>query len=148
MPKTKVKGLRNLERKLKNLQAVASPDVLQNALLAAAQPIRNDAQERAPVLTTNLRRSIATEPFEKTSQRVSVLVGTDEKYAAIHEYGGEIVPRNGRYLTFKIAGEWVRTTRVVIPARPYLRPAYDAQREEAVRIFRLAVADQVRQAAK
>lgn len=148
MTKSRVRGLDKLERKLLKLKAVASPDVLQRALLAAAQPIRNEAQVRAPVKTTNLRRSIATEPFEKTTKRVSVLVGTDEKYAAIHEYGGEIVPRNARALAFQIAGEWIVTQRVTILARPYLRPAYDAQRDEAVRIFRLAVADQVREAAK
>ena len=79
---------------------------------------------------------------------MSVLVGTDLEYAAIHEYGGEIVPRNARALVFEIDGEVIVTQRVTIQARPYLRPAYDAQRDEAVRIFRLAVGDQVREAAK
>lgn len=125
MTKTKVRGLRNLERKLRNLQAVALPEVLQNALLAAAQPIRNDAQIRAPVDTTTLRKSIHAEPFERTERRVSVLVGTDVEYAIHQEFGTENME-----------------------AQPYLRPAYDTQQQEAVRIFRLAVADQVRQAAK
>jgi HK97 gp10 family phage protein len=146
--KSRVGNLDKLERKLMQLKAVASADVLERALLAAAQPIRNDAQVRAPVRTSTLRRSIHVETFEKSEQRVSVLIGTDLEYAAIHEYGGDIVPRNARALVFEIDGEVIVTQRVTIPARPYLRPAYDAQRDEAVRIFRLAVADQVREAAK
>lgn len=76
-----------------------------------------------------------------------MLVGTDVEYARIHEFGGDIVPRNARALAFQIGGEWIITQRVTMPARPYLRPAYDAQRDEAVRIFRKAVADQVRKVA-
>lgn len=43
------------------------------------------------------------------------------RYALIHETGGVIVPRRAPYLTFQIDGRWVRTTRVVIPARHYVR---------------------------
>lgn len=145
---TKVRNLDRLDRKIKDLKALASPDMLERALHAAGQPIRNDAQVRAPVKTGTLRRSIHSETAEKTDKRVSVLVGTDLEYAAIHEFGGEIRPRNARALVFEIDGEVVVTQRVTMPARPYLRPAYDAQRDEAVRIFRKGVADQVRQVAR
>lgn len=144
---TKVRNLDRLDRKIKDLKALASPDMLERALLTAAQPIRNDAQVRAPAKSSTLRKSIHAEPFEKTAKRVSVLVGTDVEYARIHEFGGDIVPRNARALAFQIGGEWIITQRVTMPARPYLRPAYDAQRDEAVRIFRKAVADQVRKVA-
>lgn len=43
------------------------------------------------------------------------------RYAAIHEFGGTIVPRRAPYLHFRVDGRWVKTTRVVLPARYYVR---------------------------
>ena len=51
---------------------------------------------------------------------------TDVRYALIHELGGVIVPRNASRLVFEVGGETVSASRVRIPARPYLRPAADA----------------------
>ena len=44
-------------------------------------------------------------------------------YAAIHEHGGIILPKRGRYLKFRVNGEWRQVTRVVMPERPYVRPS-------------------------
>lgn len=44
-------------------------------------------------------------------------------YAAIHEHGGTILPKRGRYLKFRVNGEWRQVTRVVMPERPYVRPS-------------------------
>ncbi len=44
-------------------------------------------------------------------------------YAAIHEFGGTIVPRSKNYLKFQINGRWVMTKKVVMPKRPYLSRA-------------------------
>ena len=52
-------------------------------------------------------------------------VGTDVEYARIHEFGGVIRPRRASHLVFQIDGQWVRTTQVNMPARPYMRPAAD-----------------------
>lgn len=52
-------------------------------------------------------------------------------YAAIHEHGGTILPKRGRYLKFKVNGEWRQVTRVVMPERPYVRPSL----KEAARAF-------------
>jgi phage gpG-like protein len=46
-------------------------------------------------------------------------------YAGIHEYGGVIKPKKGKYLKFKINGGWVSVKQVVIPKRPMLRPAIE-----------------------
>ena len=50
----------------------------------------------------------------------------DVRYALIHELGGRIVPVRGRFLKFRVEGNFVSVTSVNIPARPYLRPAADA----------------------
>jgi len=50
-------------------------------------------------------------------------VGTNLVYAAIHEFGGTIKPKNGQYLKFEINGKTIFAKQVTIPARPYLKPA-------------------------
>ena len=60
------------------------------------------------------------------------LVGTSGViYAAIHEFGGVITPKRAKYLSWiGKGGERVFAKRVKMPARPYLRPAFDENKEE------------------
>ena len=51
------------------------------------------------------------------------VVAPHRVYARIHEFGGTIVPRRAKYLTFRVDGRLVRTKKVTIPARPYMKPA-------------------------
>ncbi|WP_052494009.1 phage virion morphogenesis protein [Nitrosospira sp. NpAV] len=47
--------------------------------------------------------------------------GVNRIYAAIHQFGGVIKPRNASSLRFKLAnGAFVTTKSVTIPARPFL----------------------------
>ena len=46
--------------------------------------------------------------------------GSNQVYAAIHQFGGTITPKNGEYLKFKIGNRYVSAKRVDIPARPFL----------------------------
>jgi len=48
-----------------------------------------------------------------------VTVGTDRIYAAIHQLGGVIRPKNARALAFQVGGHLVFAQKVTIPARPY-----------------------------
>jgi len=63
----------------------------------------------------HLRDSITHEADGET-----VRVGTNVVYAAIHQFGGEITPKRGSHLVFKVGDGFVRVSRVEIPARPYL----------------------------
>lgn len=72
--------------------------------------------------TGTLAKSIT---YRLTSDK-SVEVGTNVTYAAIHEFGGTIVPVNASALHFKIADQWITTKKVTMPARPYLYPAITA----------------------
>lgn len=141
---TRVRNLDRLDRKLSRLSKLASADVLERALHAGAQEILNSAKDKAPYKTGTLRRSLHSETNEKSGARVSVLAGTDLEYAAMQEFGGTVVPTKGRFLVFEIDGKKVFARKVTIPAHPYLRPAFDEQKGEAVKVFRLAVGDQVR----
>ncbi|EHJ46339.1 phage virion morphogenesis protein [Solidesulfovibrio carbinoliphilus subsp. oakridgensis] len=59
---------------------------------------------------------------EATANRVEVgPSGPSLKYAAIHQFGGEIRPKSAKALFFRGAdGKAVQVKRVRIPARPYL----------------------------
>ncbi|EQA07874.1 phage virion morphogenesis protein [Glaesserella parasuis] len=63
----------------------------------------------------NLKGSI-----QQVSDNDKAIVGTNEAYAAIHQFGGVITPKKGKYLVFKIGDRWVMTDKVEIPARPFL----------------------------
>lgn len=47
-------------------------------------------------------------------------------YARVQEEGAVILARRAKYLKFRVAGRWVQVRRVVVPARPFLRPGGEA----------------------
>lgn len=49
-----------------------------------------------------------------------VMVGSSKVYAAIHQFGGRIVPKTAKGLRFRLASGVVFAHAVTIPARPYL----------------------------
>lgn len=62
-----------------------------------------------------LKGSIA---YEATPSLVAV--GTGKVQAAIHQFGGEIVPKKAKALVFDVGGETVFTKKVTMPARPFI----------------------------
>lgn len=64
--------------------------------------------------TGRLANSFTSRPTER-----GFVVGTNVSYAATHQYGATIVPKNRKELRFKGRGKgWIFAKRVVIPARP------------------------------
>jgi HK97 gp10 family phage protein len=156
-----VTGGAELVRNLERLSANTRGEVLENAVVAGALLVVNAAKEKAPYLTGNLRRSIhvgghATEdmgnasksdltelrtksgrPYRKkryigstgtdiggnrrSAHSAEVLVGTNVEYAAAQEYG---------------------TSRGV-PAHPYLRPAFDENRDKVADEIKAAIRAQL-----
>jgi phage virion morphogenesis protein len=50
----------------------------------------------------------------------SVEVGSNKVYAAIHQFGGTIRPKDARAPVFELGGRTIHAKSVRIPARPYL----------------------------
>ena len=120
MIKITVTGDDKLSAQLRQLIGDLRGAAVEKALVAGALVIMNDAKRRAPVDTGNLRRSIhvgghkgpETPSSGRDLGRVdyqTVQVGTNVEYAKYQEHG-----------TSKMS------------ARPFLRPALDSNREEAV----------------
>ncbi len=64
------------------------------------------------------------------TRRNQVEIGSNKVYAAIHQFGGVIRPKNARALMFRIGGHVVHARQVNIPPRPYL--GFGPADEEAV----------------
>lgn len=63
----------------------------------------------------------------------SVLVGSRGViYAAVHEFGATIRPKRAKVLHWMEGDEHVFAKQVVIPPRPYLRPAIDENKQEVL----------------
>jgi phage virion morphogenesis protein len=72
----------------------------------------------------------------------SVMVGTNLIYAAIHQFGGTIRPRRGKYLRFRSGGRYAQKQSVTLPARPFL--GINASDEKAIaKIIDRAIAGRV-----
>ena len=57
-------------------------------------------------------------------------------YTMIHEYGGHIYPKRAKMLHWYADGQEHWAKHVYIPARPYIRPAFEDHQEEIMEIMR------------
>lgn len=123
--KDTITGTRELDAKLKRLDAAITSQALANATLAGALVIERSAKEKVHVITGNLRRSIHSAIETSTPTSATALVGTNVEYAPYEEYG----------------------TRYRGP-HPYLRPALDEKRVEAQGVIAAAFKELIMQAAR
>ncbi|WP_417436578.1 phage virion morphogenesis protein [Hoeflea sp.] len=77
-----------------------------------------------------LRDSINSRPGND-----EVLVGTNVIYAAIHQFGGTILPKAGTHLWFRIGGALIRAAKVTLPARAFLGISSDDEAMIAETVF-------------
>lgn len=127
-------------------KALSGPSLLL-ALEAGANVVGTEAKIKVPARTANLRRSIHVEGQTDAGGRVSAQVGTNVSYGPYVEFGTGIfgtgpgasrkpiiiVPKFKRALFWPGAAHPVM--RVVIQGmkpRPYLRPAFDEKKDEAL----------------
>ncbi|MBV6650721.1 MAG: phage virion morphogenesis protein [Hoeflea sp.] len=77
-----------------------------------------------------LRDSINSRPGND-----EVLVGTNVIYAAIHQFGGTILPKAATHLWFRIGGALIKASKVTLPARPFLGISSDDEAMIAETVF-------------
>ena len=121
-----------LENNVQALMNNISGDDLMKACVAGGLVIKQNAMINASrgrpglaIDSGDLTNSIMVEKDKKTATSASVNVGPSMIYAAIHEFGGVIKAKAARALHFVVDGQHRVAKEVVIPARPYLRPAVD-----------------------
>lgn len=109
-----MEGMEEVLRTFRQLEGAAQADTLADGAEFAAEPMRRAASNRAPRRSGELSRGIMKEIAEKRMGRASVDVGphADEFYGRFIEKG------------------WLN-----VPPRPFLRPAFDKEKETVVRWF-------------
>lgn len=136
--KVKVVGVNKLSKNLRKLIHAANPKQREQALLAGLLPIQNDAKSRAPKKTGTYARSIHSE-VESNGDTSEGRTGTNDVRAKMREFGtaglpgGVLKPKNAPYLVFEVDGQVVRAKEVKQEEQPHFRPAYDSQKNKAIR---------------
>ena len=122
MPTNQVKiiGAAELTAKFAQLNKVTQVAHLKTAVLAGLLPIQNEAIDQCPVLEGNLVRSIHSEIVTEQDGYAEGFTGTDVEYARRIEFGfDDMTDSLGRTYHQK--------------PQPYMRPAYDTKRPEAIK---------------
>jgi hypothetical protein len=98
----------------------------------------NPASGTLAVRSGTLRRAVGTRVTvsgKKIRAQVGVWGYPAGFYGRVHETGPHfIVPKSKPFLQFYDRGRWWRAKLVMLPGRPWLRPAMRAKRKEALQI--------------
>lgn len=88
------------------------------------------------LVQSRLLRNSVTKRFS----REGVEVGTNIKYARIHQKGGTIRAKKAKFLRFKVGSRWAMKKSVKIPARPFIGISTD-DKQEIMRLFRETISE-------
>ena len=160
----KVEGLTELRDLLqRKLPEHIQTKALQSGLTKAAQPILQEARSLAPVKTGLLRRAIysfrsRTSTKQKAVRLISVRAGKkqgnrDAYYWKWVEFGRGVVEA-GRKRGSASRGErtsvlgtpakgWFGKTVKAAPAQPFMRPAFEAKKVEALERFKAVMVSEI-----
>jgi len=152
-----LKGMKELMNALDQLPTVSmQKGAIRNALKDAGSPVVSDAKTNVPVDSGHLRDSIKVSQSLKKSQRkgrydrssVTVYVGSSSPLAHLIEFGTtQRVLREPRIVT--IGGRTVRITHTgQLSPRPFLRQAWDSNKEAVLKRLGDAIWQQIAKAAR
>ena len=136
----KITGLSATKEMLKS-QREDIQEIIRAAMAEGALAIEGEAKRRCPVDTGRLRGSITTAATIEDDEKVVARVGTNVEYAAAVEYGTGVFAENGNGRETpwvwkgdgKKHGGWHTTSGYA--AKPFLRPAYEARKLDAMKII-------------
>lgn len=144
----KINGLKELNRELKALPEDMRNKALNGAVGAATRVLRDEAIQNAPVDSGNLKSAIfsgiapKSKRFSKWVSMYRVGIRKRGKITPLSQ-GGKKRSNLAYYAKFIEEGGFFRGGRVPRPAQPFMRPAFDSKKEEAVRTFRTVLGKRV-----
>ena len=146
-------GVAQLARELDQFPQVLAKKYLARATYTAAAVIEADAIARAPVRTGELKAHIAI--FKRTSSPTSADYRIGVRGIKLNRAGKRLASALRRALGVRrinIAGDYyywrfLEFGTSKMAARPFLRPAFEAQKANAVEVFKTILADGVQAAA-
>ena len=140
-------GFKELAEALKKLGARAAKNALRRAVSAGAAEVRNQARANAPVDSGTLKRSIAIK--REKDQRGGPLAATYTvfvKQAKNGSVGQKNVKANGKFDAYYARFVEFGTSKV--PAQPFLEPAFQTTKSEAVKIIGETIDEGIQKAAR
>lgn len=134
----KLEGFKELARELRDMPEKIGRNVLRAAVNAGATAVRREVQTRAPVDTGRLRRSIYQRQVREQSnlQRQVFHVGVRSGVRR-NEDGSKDRSRDAWYWRF------IEFGTVKLPARPFLRPAFESRQTEAIEAMRRRLKERI-----
>lgn len=149
----RVDGLAELGEALKQFPEKLGQKYLRKATFAAANVIKEDAIARAPVRSGQLQEHIAVfrRPDDPSTAHYAIGVRGIKLNRKLKKIASKLRKIAGvKHLD--IAGDvyywrFLEFGTSKMAARPFMRPAFEAQKENALEVFRVALADGVQAAA-
>lgn len=126
----KVDGLRELGERMKGLKEDVNTRIARAATAAGAVVIRNAAQQKVPVDTGNLKKNIIVKRLPKGESSL-----TSEHIVTVRQ-GKLTKKQKDKGLQDAYYGKFVEYGTAKMPARPYMRPAFDQNKEKAVQAIK------------
>lgn len=157
-----VKGLRELDAALAEFSKSTARSIVRRALLKAAQPMADEAKRLAPVAAVDggqLRNSIkvttAKPPGHKSKAAFSAAMKAGatgaQAGAAQRAYNRENPGAFAEVFVApdKLAQAWPQEVGTVNhPPQPYMRPAFEAKKDEAIEILATEIKAEIGKAAE
>lgn len=146
-------GFSQLEAKLNRLPAAVSKKVMRSALMAALGPMLKTAKALAPVprIAANLGRRALITRKNNFRAEAAITVRVKDRTKKDKDTGERTVAKKGAWFwhlfEFGTGPRRVKKTKRAvgrIKAQPFMRPAYDQHKTEAVEIFRRELAKRIK----
>ena len=161
MAKFKVEGLRELERALAELPKATAKNTLKRTLKLAAQPIADEAQRLAPENFGTLKRSIVVttkkppnhDPGKKAFSKAKRAGASNAEAAGALRAARRVAPG---VFAEAFVGVLQKVRQAIPqefgtdkhPAQPFMRPAWDSKKMDALDIIKSELGNQITKAAE
>ena len=124
-----ITGLKELQKALAELPQGIARNVLRGAVNAGATVIKTEAKARAPALTGVLKRALYQKQIREKSNLLlqTFFVGVRQGKSSKKTKKGVIDAFYARFVEFGTSK---------MPARPFMRPAFESKKEAAVQAIK------------
>lgn len=131
MANVEVKGLRELMLALEKLPQEVQKKPVQQALRAAAKPMRDDAMSRVPRETGTVQKNIVV-------QRSKLYNGKNFVYGVVLRVRNmsKRLKKSKGYAGDPFYWKFLEFGTAKMPARPFMRPAFEGNKDKAIQIIR------------
>jgi len=126
----KVEGLRELGERMKGLSEAMNNRIARAATAAGAAVIRDSAKQKVAVDTGNLKKNIIVKRLPKGESPL-----TSEHIVTVRQ-GKLTKKQKAAGLGDAFYGRFIEYGTAKMPARPFIRPAFDENKEKAVQAIK------------